>query len=136
MAGRPDEADHQVSEDRWVESVPVQPRDAFLVERRDDSDTARTGLDAREIFAPLAARPLVLAHPWGLSVNPRDLLLPAAVRAILLVLESSLPELLPASQLSDVWPSGVARKALPQDAREHRSEMRLRALSVVREPQR
>jgi hypothetical protein len=134
MADRPDEVDHRVSEDRWVGFVPAQLPDAFLEERQDDSDTARAGPAAQEIFDLLAARPPVSVHPWCLSVNRQGLPLPAAVREETpVVLESSPPEPLPASQPWDVQPLEAVQMVLPPDATERRSEMQLQALPAVRE---
>jgi hypothetical protein len=63
MADRPDEVDHRVSGDRSAGLGLAQLPDAFLAERRDDSDTGLTGPDAQKIFDPLAERLRDAAHP-------------------------------------------------------------------------
>jgi hypothetical protein len=76
--------DRPVSADRWVESGPAQLQGASLEVLPDDSDTARTGPAAQEIFGPLAARPSVSVRWWYPLWNPLDLPLPdAALEALL-----------------------------------------------------
>ena len=96
MGDRPDEAGRRVSEDHSDGFDLAQPRDAFPVERRDDSDMGLIGPAAREIFDLSAVRLPDVAHPGCRSKCPpmflRDSLLLDVALAARPVLQQSLPE--------------------------------------------
>ena len=133
MADHPDEVDHRVAPDRWAGLGPAQLPDAFLAERRDDSDKELAGPDALEISELMAARLPDVAH---LKLEPHlvplldwpllDAVLVARPVSALLLREQHLASP-PLDALSDALLLQAARMRLLQVVLERRSVQRLRA---------
>lgn len=127
--------------DRSDEFVPVQQRDAFLVERRVAPDIGRVVPDGLEISEPLAARLPVWVNRELLLERPRGSPPQGAALEARLVSEPSLQEPLRAAPQSSDAPSDVpalqpvpsepwqAAKAHPQATQWALAELRCFAMA-------